>query len=75
MRTVLFEDGDWRICRIGRYLARDGTSMIYHKCKDEFNLNQAWWHIGHRDKSCVWCNSDVPDPIMGLFILHNWDRP
>ena len=73
MTTVLFEDGDWRICRIG-HSSQAHSSSILHKCRDKFNLNQEWWHISHTDW-CEFCSVKVPDPIRGLFILHTWDRP
>lgn len=69
MTDILFEDGDWRICRTGRY-----ESVVQHMCIDEFNRNNQWWHIS-TDNHCVYCRVKVPDPIAGLFILHNWDRP
>lgn len=67
--SVLFEDGDWRICRTGT----GDESSIYHLCNDADGVHH-WWHISSRDR-CAYCATMVPDGVMGLWQLHNWDRP
>lgn len=76
MTDVLFEDGDWRICRTGY---GDGSG-IYHKCGDTrdgwdaYQLADEWWRNYRVDK-CMFCKETIPAEIQGLYILHNWDRP
>ncbi len=70
MIAILFEDGLWRICRT----VYSATSIIQHKCQNTKNGHvPGWWHIS-LDDSCVYCRDKVPDPILGLWRLHNWDR-
>ena len=69
MTAVLFEEGDWRICRTG---IKD-HSAIYHHCGDEFDVNNHWWHISLQDR-CVFCQVAVPAEIYGLYLLHQWER-
>lgn len=73
MSTVLFQDGDWRICRTG-VAGKRNNSAIYHRCGDDHDLVQQWWHISHASR-CLYCATKVPDPIMGLWLLHTWDQP
>jgi len=70
MNTVLFEDGDWRICQ---YSQGDdpGSSHIYHRC--HFAGSPSWWGIS-AEAQCGWCVIAVPEPILGLWRLHNWNR-
>ncbi len=69
MSTVLFEEGDWRICRTD---FGDG-SAIHHLCREEYNRHQAWWRISNNG-FCAYCRDKVPESIMGLWTLHNWDQ-
>ena len=69
MSTVLFQDGDWRICLTG---LRD-NSAVYHNCTDAGNTNDEWWHISS-DTKCMYCKTEVPDEIQGLWILYAWDK-
>ena len=60
---TLFEDGDWRLV--------DGMvdeSSIMHRCG-----SQDWWFYV-RNGFCNSCDVSVPDKMMGLQSLHNWDR-
>lgn len=66
---VLFEDGDWRIAQP---YANTLETAIYHRCQDP-NMDSSWWHIS-MPAYCVSCDEKIPDPILGLWQLHTWER-
>lgn len=71
---TLFEDGDWRL---QTDIIR--PSAIYHRCQDGpeywWDTEKAyWWHVGWDEKVCCHCSLPVPEAIIGLHTLYNWDR-
>ena len=71
---ILFQDGDWRL------VGPVGTkSHIMHKCGPGYKLHNqdpdrnGWWDYTH-DRICVVCKTHVPDEMIGLQTLTNWER-
>ena len=73
MSTVLFEDGDWRIRRAG-FSGGGANSIIQHRCPSYYGVKtQAWWYYTDGTQ-CVTCNAAIPEALIGLKALHEWDR-
>ena len=73
MSAVLFQDGDWRICQ-NLIHGNEGTA-IHHHCVSSLRngLQDRWWHSTKGTK-CLFCHESIPDAILGLWRLHEWDR-
>ena len=70
---TLFEDGDWRL--VGGMWE---TATIMHKClphvvNGEVLRNNGTWYYIYLG-TCGGCGMEVPDEMMGLQILYNWER-
>ena len=63
---VLFEDGAWRL------FGKDNRCDVQHHCTQPHG-GARWWYYAY-DGACGVCHSKIPDPILGLKLLHNWDR-
>ena len=63
---ILFEDGDWRL--IDKHAGID----IQHHCSQPFG-DSLWWYYAY-DSHCGVCHEPIPEPILGLWNLHRWDR-
>jgi hypothetical protein len=72
---VLFKDQGWVIKGIPGY--EDMFDAVYHKCKWKNNFLLQYKHVSiytmkHGD-SCGWCGEKIPDSIMGVWKLKNFD--
>lgn len=68
----LFRDGDWRLVN-----RNDGTNKasVQHRCQEGLSGGRLsdWWYYTNGTQ-CFTCDKPIPDAIMGLKALHNWDR-
>ena len=84
--TLLWGDGDWGIFSHKRHPTADGRSVIFHKCvknvvegmdrhledwsfpcSDNWNEKDVVW-------KCTQCRTLVPEEVLGIWYLHNFDR-
>ena len=72
--NVLFEDGDWRLIESHRSTIPD-CSDIQHRCRQEISsgLPQEWWYYCG-SVSCGVCEELIPEALIGLKTLQDWDR-
>lgn len=78
MSSVLFQDGDWRICKSRLTLPGKFSSIIHHRCthrarNEDLDRSGDWWFAAGK-AYCNWCKLKIPADIKGLWILHEWDR-
>ena len=71
--SVLFREGEWMI--EDHYSKGDWAeaTVIAHNCKNaDFPL--VWTSLNaRREGHCYFCETDIPDSIITLQILLNWD--
>jgi hypothetical protein len=73
---IIFEDGDWKIASLdqGTHLFFD---KVYHKCpwkenwlgKNKYQNIYTMTNLSH----CSHCGTEIPDSIMGVWKLKNFD--
>ncbi len=75
---TLFEEDEWKVVTIdkeGWMIPRycNLNSLVYHRCPD--NDGRHYWSGLRLAKSnlCNHCNLKVPDNILTLHRLNNWD--
>ncbi|KKN92461.1 hypothetical protein LCGC14_0209520 [marine sediment metagenome] len=72
---VLFKDQGWIIKGIPGY--EDMFDTVYHKCKWKWNFLLQYKPISTWEmktmQTCMHCGADIPDSIMGLWKLKNFD--
>ena len=66
---VLFEDGTWRLYGHDE----DEYSTIAHKCPKWGDCPNEWWWYWGKD-ACGKCDDEIPESIMAVYTLHNFDR-
>ena len=66
---VLFTDDVWQL--IGPTW-RDSSSKIQHICKEENIWPKKWYTVF--TNRCAMCLKCPPEAMIGLKILHDWDR-
>ena len=71
---VLFTDGPWRII-VWDTKSMVEVSSIQHRCEVSHGATGTteWWYYAS-DGKCGVCDELAPDSIIGLHMLHNWDR-
>lgn len=63
---LLFKDGDWEL---RNYFADpDMRTRIWHYC------DEVWWYVWLTNPQCCKCKKYAPTELVGLKILHDWDR-
>lgn len=73
LNRVLFEDGNWRLYgHIG-----DPYSTMGHKCPkwscERDGAKPVWRWFWGKD-NCSYCLEPIPEPLISLWTLHNFDR-
>lgn len=70
MWDMLFEEGDWRL--YGH--TNDEYSSIAHKCPKWRDHPNEWWWWYWSKEACENCYDEIPESIMAVYTLHNFDR-
>ena len=76
--TLVYEDDAWGIITDSH---PDGSTYATHRCLDVASDigyigygEYCWIDKDSDDKKCSYCQEDVPDSIVTLIRIHNWDR-
>ena len=81
--TLVYEDDAWGIITDSRDGGDSrGNAYATHRCQDMtsndnyIGYGEYCWidKNGDDDKECSRCQEDVPDSIVTLIRIHNWDR-
>ena len=68
-KIVLHEDGEFRL-----YEYNETMSFLAHQCDLYPNTARGEWWFFPTPHLCYQCGAVPSDEIMGLYMLHNWDR-
>ena len=72
--SVLFKEGEWMIENHFSGGAWAESTIITHNCKHS-EVHLVWTSLNARKEGkCYFCEKSIPDSIITLQILYNWDR-
>lgn len=71
MMKELFRDGNWRLVLSLHSWHDQDKSAIQHRCYK--NAPNNWWYYTY-EEVCHACWDPRPEALIGLQLLHNWDR-
>ena len=74
--TTLHVEDTWELDALPR-VGNNYASWIWHDClgRDETRAAGARWAVCHcREGTCAACGAPIPDEILGLWKLHNWEQ-
>jgi len=81
MAEVFFSDGDWKLVKSNSLMLLESGhswSTIQHKCgwlfKPDRTMSLMALYKGMNSRPrCYKCKEQIPDSLMGLWKLHNWE--
>jgi hypothetical protein len=75
---VLIQLGEFRLVR---HSDPFGDGVIQHHCNNKRGTHlgfsdpeNGWWYCWESERKCAGCHTSTPDEIVGLHMIHNWER-
>lgn len=66
---ILHQDGEFRLFRMS-----ETQSYLAHRCSLYPGAAKTIWWFLPNQKYCLTCGIVPSNEILGIYILHNWDR-